>query len=484
METSTTPNYIGGEWISSTSNQAVEVRNPATNEVLTHTPLSSPGEVQSAVSAAKEAFAEWRQVPPYSRARKLSHYKELLEEEFENLAEIIVKENGKTLDEARGEVRRGIESVDYATSVPILMQGYNLEDVAETIDEECLRQPIGVFSAITPFNFPFMIAMWFLPVAIAAGNTFVCKPSERTPLSLVKAFELLDEIGLPEGVVNLVHGAKDVGNQLLKAPEVDGISFVGSTPVARHVYQTACYHGKRVQSNGGAKNFILVMEDADLEATTRALITSFFGCAGQRCLAGSYILAVGKAHRPLREKFTEAATKLIIGSGLDEGTQMGPVISIGARQNIVHYIESGLKEGAELVLDGRNCHISRYPDGYFVGPTIFDQVDPGMKIGEEEIFGPVASIQQVSDFEEAVNIIDANRFGNAASIFTQSGKSAREFRYRVRCGNIGINIGVAAPIASFAFGGMKDSFFGDLHGQGQDSINFFVDRKIVISRWF
>jgi len=477
-------NYIAGEWVTSRSTQFVDVHNPATGGVIAHTPLSTTEEVLTAVSTARNSFEEWSQVPPYSRARKIFRLKELVEKNFESLARTIVEENGKTLDEARGEVRRGIESIEFAAGIPVLMQGYNLLDVAEAIDEDCIRQSVGVFTAITPFNFPLMIAMWFLPIAIASGNTFVCKPSEQTPLTMMKVFELLDEVGFLEGVVNLVNGAREAGNQLLQEPEVDGVSFVGSTPVARHIYQTAAYHGKRVQSNGGAKNILVIMPDADVQATTVALLTSLFGCAGQRCLAGSYVLTVGDIHEPLKRSLINAASKLIVGSGMEEGTQMGPVISAAAKQRIIEFIDSGIVEGAKLLLDGRGCTVEHSPLGYFIGPTIFDHVEPEMKIGREEIFGPVACLKNVHSFDEALQIIASSPFGNAACLFTRSGKYAREFKYRVRCGNVGINLGVAAPVASFAFGGMKTSFFGDLHGQGTDSLNFFTDRKIVISRWY
>ena len=484
MEPATIKNHIGGQWLTSQSTNALEVRNPATDEVLAHVPLSTADEVQAAVDVARAAFEEWRETPPYTRARKMFHLKELMEENFEELSRLIVQENGKTIDEARGETRRAIENVEGAAGIPSLMQGYNLEDVAESIDEDCVRQPVGVFAAIPPFNFPLMVPMWFLPYAVAAGNTYIVKPSEQTPLSQNKLFELLEEVGFPDGVVNLVNGAKEVANQLLESPGVNGISFVGSTPVAKHIYRTATANGKRVQAQGGAKNFLMVMPDANLKGTVGAIMTSAYGCAGERCLAGSIVLAVDDVYEPLKQGLVDAASKLSVGYGLDEGTQMGPVISKAARERILGYIEVGLREGAKLVLDGRGCIPPRYPSGYFVGPTIFDDVTPEMKIARDEIFGPVLSIMRAADFDEALSIIDAVPFGNAASLFTDSGKWARKFKYRVRCGNIGINVGIAAPVASFPFAGMKDSFFGDLHGQGSDGINFFTDRKVVISRWF
>lgn len=483
MQPSTIKNYIGGKWLDSQSTDLLDVRNPATDEVLARVPMSTPSEVESAIAAARAAFSEWRETPPYTRARKMFHLKELMEESFEDISRLIVEENGKTIDEARGETRRAIENVEGAAGIPSLMQGYNLEDVAQSIDEDCVRQPVGVFAVIGPFNFPLMVPMWFLPYAVATGNTYIVKPSEQTPLSQNKLFELFEEVGFPDGVLNLVNGAKDVANQLLESPGIAGISFVGSTPVAKHVYRTAAGNGKRVQAQGGAKNFLVVMPDANLNGTVAAIMTSAYGCAGERCLAGSVVLAIGDVYEPLKQRLVEAASKLTVGNGNDEGTQMGPVISRAAKDRILGKIEQGLQEGAKLALDGRGCVPPRYPSGYFVGPTIFDEVTPGMKIAREEIFGPVLSIMRASSFDEALSIIDAIPFGNAASLFTASGKLARDFKYRVRCGNIGINVGIAAPVASFPFAGMKDSFFGDLHGQGTDGINFFTDRKVVISRW-
>jgi malonate-semialdehyde dehydrogenase (acetylating)/methylmalonate-semialdehyde dehydrogenase len=436
------------------------------------------------VDAARAAFQEWREMPPYTRARIMFHLKELMEQNFEELSRLITEENGKTIDEARGETRRAIENVEGAANIPYLMQGYNLEDVAQSIDEDCVRQPVGVFAVIAPFNFPLMVPMWFLPYAVATGNTYIVKPSEQTPLTQNKLFELFEEVGFPDGVLNLVNGAKDVASQLLENPGVNGISFVGSTPVAKHIYKTGAAHGKRVQAQGGAKNFLVVMPDADIPGTVGAILTSAYGCAGERCLAGSVVLAVGDVYEPLKNALVAVASKITVGYGLDEGTQMGPVISQAARERILGYIESGVQEGAKLLLDGHNCVPPRYPKGYFVGPTIFGHVKPNMKIAREEIFGPVLGIVRVPDFDEALSVIDVNPFGNAASVFTNSGKWARAFRYRVRCGNIGINVGIAAPVAAFPFAGMKDSFFGDLHGQGMDGINFFTDRKVVISRWF
>jgi len=483
MEYGTLKNYIDGEWVES-SGEMLEVDNPATGEVIARVPLSTPKEVDQAVAAAKAAFEEWRETPPLVRARYMFRLKGLMEEHFEDLARTIVKEHGKTIDEARGEMRRAIENVEVAMAVPSLMMGYNAEDIAVGIDEEAVLQPVGVFCCVAPFNFPAMVPFWFLPYAVACGNTYIVKPSEVCPVSQNRLFELMDEVDFPPGVVNLVNGSKDTVDALLTHPDVAGVSFVGSTPVAKHIYKTAAAHGKRAQCQAGAKNCLVVMPDAVLERAVPNIISSAFGTAGQRCLAGALVLAVGEVYEPLKAQLVEAASRIKVGYGLDEGTQMGPVVSKRALDRILGYIEKGLEEGAELVLDGRGVRVEGYPNGYFVGPTIFDKVRPEMTIAREEIFGPVLGIIPVADFDEALEVIDGIPYGNAASLFTASGKWAREFKYRVKCGNIGINIGIAAPIASFPFGGMKDSFFGDLHGQGRDAIQFFTDRKVVITRWF
>lgn len=476
-------NYIGGEFVESSASTYLPVINPATCETLAEVPDSPREDVDKAVQAAKEAFDEWRSTPMLSRAQYLFRFKTLLEDRFEELSRIVVEENGKTIDEARGEVRRGIESVDYATSVPSLMRGFKMEDVSSGIDETAERQPLGVFAAITPFNFPFMVPMWFLPTAIACGNTYVIKPSPQTPITMDLTYEILDELDLPEGVINLVHGGKDSAQAVMEHPDVIGVSFVGSTPVAKIVYETCARHGKRVQAQGGAKNFIAVMPDANIDASVSNIMGSAFGCAGQRCLAGSVVVAVGDAYEPLRDALLAKAKNVRVGYGLDETTQMGTVISPQARERIESLINKGEQGGAKVVLDGRNASVSGYEQGSFVAPTILDGVTEDMEIAQTEIFGPVLAIMHVPDFETAVRIINQSPFGNAASLFTGSGKDAREFKYRVNAGNIGINVGVAAATASFPFGGKKDSFFGDLHGQGPDAIEFFTDRKILIERW-
>jgi malonate-semialdehyde dehydrogenase (acetylating) / methylmalonate-semialdehyde dehydrogenase len=476
-------NYIGGQWVESSATTYTPVVNPATCEVIGECPDSPYADVDAAAKAAKEAFDDWRRTPVLSRARYMFRLKDLLEKRFEELTKTVVEENGKTRDEARGEVRRGIESVDFATSVPSIMRGYKVEDISSGIDETAERQPIGVFAAITPFNFPMMVPLWFLPTAITCGNTYIIKPSPQTPLSMDLLYEILDELDLPEGVVNLVHGGKDASTAVMTHPDIVGVSFVGSTPVAKIVYETCAKHGKRVQAQGGAKNYIAVMPDADMEASVANIMGSAYGCAGQRCLAGSVVIAVGDAYEPLKNELVKRASSLRVGYGLNETTQMGTVISAAAKERIEGMIQKGIEEGAQPVLDGRGAKVDGFENGTFVGPTILDGVKPDMTVAKDEIFGPVLSIMHLPDFDSAVDAINQSRYGNAASIFTSSGKHAREFKYRVNAGNIGVNIGVAAATASFPFGGQKESFFGDLHGQGPDAIEFFTDKKILIERW-
>jgi malonate-semialdehyde dehydrogenase (acetylating)/methylmalonate-semialdehyde dehydrogenase len=477
-------NYINGEWVASKSTDVRDVLNPATGEVIAKVPMSTVEETEEAIKAADKAFARWRRTIPVTRARYFFEMKTLMEERFEELARQVVVENGKTIDEARGEIRRGIENVELATGIPSLMMGYNAEDVAPEIDEIVVRQPMGVFFCLAPFNFPSMVPLWFLPTAVATGNTYILKPSPISPISSMKLFELIDEVGFPDGVINMVHGDIDSANTLLDSPMTKGVSFVGSTPIGKIVYERAAANGKRAQVQAGAKNFLLVMPDADLERTASALMTSCYGCAGERCLAGAVILATEEIHEPLVKLLVEKAKMIRVGNGLEEGVQMGPVITAKAKTKTIDFIESGVKEGATLLLDGRDIKVKGHPNGFFVGPTIFDNVKPDMSIAKDEIFGPVMSIIKVKSYDEAVGIIDANPFGNAASIFTSSGKWARKFQYEVEAGNVGVNIGIAAPVAHFPFSGMKDSFFGDLHGQGKDGVRFFTEDKVVIIRWF
>ncbi|MEQ8675679.1 MAG: CoA-acylating methylmalonate-semialdehyde dehydrogenase [Aggregatilineales bacterium] len=476
-------NYIGGEWVESAASDTIAVTNPATCEVLAHSPDSSAEDVNSAVLAAQEGFEEWRSTPVMSRAQYMHHFKVLLEDRFEDLAKIIVEENGKAIDEARGEVRRGIESVDFAIGVPFMMRSDGLEDVSSGIDETTLRQPAGVFAAITPFNFPMMVPLWFLPTAIVCGNTFILKPSPQTPISSELIFELLEELDLPPGVVNLIQGGIPSSQAVMEHPGVTGVSFVGSSPVARIVYETCTRHGKRVQAQGGAKNYIAVMPDADMNASVKNIMGAAFGCAGQRCLAAAVAVGVGDAYDMMKDELVKYAQNVQVGYGLDEKTQMGTVISDSAKERIESMIQQGEAQGAKVLLDGRNLTVEGYENGAFVGPTILGDVEAEMVVATDEIFGPVLSLMKADTFEEAVELINKSKYGNAASIFTSNGKQAREFKYKVKAGNIGVNIGVAAPSASFPFGGQKESFYGDLHGQGSDSIEFYTERKIVIERW-
>lgn len=476
-------NYVDGVWIDSSSEEILDIVNPATGHSIGQVPLSTNEEVEDAIQAAKRAFSSWSATPPMQRVQHLYKLKDLMEGRFEDLARTIVQEEGKAIDEARGEVRRAIESVEVACGIPMLMMGRNLEDISRGIDEYEIRQPLGVFCSVSPFNFPGMIPYWFMPNAVACGNTYIVKPSEQVPLTQNLAFQLIDEAGFPPGVINLVNGAKGTVDTLLESPDVCGISFVGSTAVAKEIYTKASTNGKRAQCQAGAKNFLVVMPDADLDLTVDALINSCFGSSGQRCLAGSVVVTVGDIVEPLKARFLDAASNLTLGYGLDEDKKLGPVISSKHAERVYGYIEKGITEGAHLVLDGRNPTVQDYPGGNFIGATVFDEVKPDMVIANEEIFGPVASMIHVQDLGEAISVIDANHYGNSACIFTSNGGWAREFQHRVRCGNIGVNIGVPAPVAPFPFSGMKDSFFGDLHGQGMDGINFFTERKVVVTRW-
>jgi len=476
-------NYIDGGWVNAETDAYIPVHNPATCEVIAECPDSNNADVDAAVAAAREAFKEWRQVPIMNRAQYMHHFKNVVEERFEEIAKIVVEENGKTIDEARGEVRRGIESIDFAIGMPFLMRNDGLEDISSGIDETTIRQPAGVFVAITPFNFPNMVPLWFLPTAIACGNTFILKPSPQTPISAELLFDMLDEIDLPEGVVNLVQGGVPSATALMEHPGVTGISFVGSSPVAKIIYETGTKHGKRVQAQGGAKNYIAVMPDANMEASVKNILGAAYGCAGQRCLAAAVAVGVGDAYDKLVDELQKQAANLKVGYGLDETTQVGTVVSAAAQERIEKMIQAGVDEGATIAVDGRGIKVEGYEDGSFVGPTILTDVKPGMSVATEEIFGPVLSLMKADSFDEAVDIINQSHYGNAASIFTNSGQYAREFKYRVNAGNIGVNIGVAAPSASFPFGGQKDSFYGDLHGQGTDAIEFYTERKIVIERW-
>lgn len=476
-------NCIGGSWHRPSGSEALPVYNPATGEVIARLTTSSPEDVDWAAQAAHSAFREWRRVPPTERVQYLFRLKQLLEENLEDLARTITEECGKTYQESVGELRRGIENVEVACGIPTLMQGYNNEDVARGIDEYLFRQPVGVVAAITPFNFPGMIPLWFLPYAIACGNTFIVKPSEKTPLTMQKIMRLVERTGLPPGVVNVVNGAKETVDAILDHSLIRAVSFVGSTPVAKYVYARAAANGKRAQCQGGAKNPVIVLPDADLELVPRAVADSAFGCAGQRCLASSLAVVVGEARDPFREAIAELARSRRVGYGLEPGVEMGPVIRRESQERIEGLIGKGAEEGARILVDGRGARVPGYEDGFFVRPTVLEGVPPEGVVARTEIFGPVLGLLYVRDIDEAIELINRGSYGNMACLFTRSGAAARKFRYEAQVGNIGINVGVAQPIAFYPFGGMKDSFFGDLHGQGRDAVEFYTEKKIVVERW-
>src|ERR1700719_1324955 len=477
------PNFVNGRWVDSDATEWIDVTTPATGEVIAQTPLGSAAEAAAAVESAAAAFPDWRRTPAEDRIQPLFKLKQLLEEHVDELSRIITQENGKTFTEAKAEWRRSIENVEVACGIPMMMQGYNLEDVARGIDEMMIRQPLGVVAAITPFNFPGMTPFWFLPYAIACGNTLIVKPSERVPLTMKFAFELLEKTGLPKGVANLVNGGKVAVDTLIDHPAVRAISFVGSTPVARYIYARAGANGKRAQCQGGAKNYVIVLPDADLPMATQIISDSAFGCAGQRCLAVSVAVTVGEAQKTFRDSITESAANLRVGNGLDDGMQMGPVITRQSKERVQNLIGVGARDGAKVVLDGRNPKVAKYEAGNFVKPTVLDDVPASSELTNTEIFGPVLSLVHASNMDDAMDIVARSPFGNQASLFTSSGAAARRFRYETPAGNIGINIGVAAPMAYFPFSGWKDSFFGVMHAQGRDSIEFYTEKKIVVERW-
>jgi malonate-semialdehyde dehydrogenase (acetylating)/methylmalonate-semialdehyde dehydrogenase len=435
------------------------------------------------VKAAADAFPAWRRTPPGERVQYLFKLKNLLEEHIDELARLITVENGKTFGEAKAELRRGIENVEVACGIPMMMQGYNLEDVTPGVDETLIRQPLGVVAAIVPFNFPAMIAFWFLPYAIACGNTFILKPSERVPLSMHRVYELIEQTGLPKGVINLVNGGAEVVNALCDHPHVRAISFVGSTPVAKHVYARSAAAGKRAQCQGGAKNHVIVLPDADMDLARQIISDSAFGCAGQRCLAVSVAVTIGEAQKTFRDAIAQAASTIKVGNGLDAATQMGPVISKDSKRRIESLIAAGIGEGAKPLLDGRNAKIPNHENGNFLTPTILDGLPSNSQLANTEIFGPVLSLIHADSIDEAIDFVRRSPYGNQASLFTTSGSAARKFRYEAPAGNIGINIGVAAPMAYFPFSGWKDSFFGIMHGQGRDSVEFYTEKKVVVERW-
>ncbi len=482
QQTPVIPNLIGGKWVSITPLSKTAVRNPSTAELLALTPHSGPAEVDQAVAAAQLAFEGWANTPAVRRAGVLFRCRELVSQQQDELARLICLENGKTLDEAKGDVARGLEVLEFACSIPQLLKGENLPQVADQIDGLTMREPLGVCAGITPFNFPVMVPMWMFPLAIACGNTFVLKPSEKVPHSANRLAELFLQAGLPAGVLNVVHGEREATDALCVHPGIRAVSFVGSTPVARHVYELATRHGKRVQAAGGAKNVLLVMPDADLDSAVRAIMGSAFGCAGQRCMAGSLLMGVGDVAGPLRERLLESMESLVVGNPLtDPRVGMGPVIDDSARARLFDVIDQESRQGrVEVVRDGRQ----RLPGcGFFVGPTLFDRVGPEQSIFRQELFGPVLAMLRPRSLDEALDWFHRLPYGNGATIFTSSGAVARDFVRRVPCGMVGVNVGVPAPMAVFPFSGWGDSFFGDLHVQGLEGVYFFTRQKVVLSRW-
>jgi malonate-semialdehyde dehydrogenase (acetylating)/methylmalonate-semialdehyde dehydrogenase len=476
----TLSNYVNGRWVPASGDRRLDVQNPATQATLARVPLSTREDLEGAVRAARAAFPKWRARSTIERARWLFSLRQALVDKHEELARLVVREMGKTIADARAEVARMIEMVECATAIPTTMQGRVLENVASGVDCETIRQPVGVCAAIVPFNFPAMVPFWFLPFAIACGNTFVLKPSEQVPMTQNRVFELIDGLELPPGVVNLVNGDAEVVDAILESPGIDAVSFVGSAPVAAKVYSTAAAHGKRVQALGGAKNHMVVMPDAVVDRTVDGILSSAFGAAGQRCMAGSVVVTVGDAHDQLIGPLCEAAGNLRVGDGLDPDVAVGPVISTRARERIERAVEAAVSDGASLALDGR----SDSEDGAFVGPTILTDVRPGMRVMADEVFGPVLVIVRANDLGEAIEIVNSSRFGNGTSIFTESGAAVRRYRHDVEVGMVGVNIGVAAPVAFFPFSGWKGSFFGDLHAHGPDAVEFFTRKKTVTSRYF
>ncbi len=480
-------NYIDGEWTDS-KGESRDVVNPVNCQVIGTVPVSTRDELDSAVQAAQEAFWEWRTTPPVTRARYLFRLKELLEENFEMLSRVQTQEHGKTIDESRGETRRGIENVEVACGVATLMMGEYLEDIAFGIDEYLVRSPLGVYGIIGPFNFPFMIPLWSAPYAVATGNTVVVKPSSEVPFSQMRLMELVEEAGFPPGVWNVVNGGREVVSGMLDHPGIEGITFVGSTPTAKLICEGCGKTGKRFIAQGGAKNFMVIMPDCDVGSTITAMLTSFFGNSGQRCLSGANLVMVGEDddfYNMFMDRLVEATSSIIVGYGLDESVQMGPIRDKEKKENILGYIESGIQDGASLRLDGRKPNIKGdYPETCFLNPSIFENVNPNMKIARDEIFGPVMSVLRAKNLDEAIEMSNSSNFGNGNAIFTTSGKNAREFRYRIVSGNVGINVGIVAPMAFFPFSGMKDSFYGIVHTQGKEAIRFFTESKVVIERWF
>ena len=478
------PFYIGGEWLRPRI-AGTPVYNPSTGDVIAECPAGGADEVNAAVAAAAAAFPAWRDTPAVERVRVFFRYRQLVEENFEPLCRSISREHGKTHSEARGEVFRALENIEYACGVPTLLMGDTLENLARGVDCETHHQPLGVCAGITPFNFPAMVPMWMFPLAVACGNTFVLKPSEKVPLSAVMVVELLEKAGLPKGVINIVHGGRAAVDALLTHPDVKAVSFVGSTPIARHIWALGTRHGKRVQANGGAKNYIVVMPDADVGKTVEALSTAAFGCAGERCMAGSTAIAVGAAADRVMPSLVDAARAIRVGpTDREAQPDMGPLITAQHREHVLNLLESSTSEGAKIVCDGRSVKVADAPNGFYVGATIVDEVQSSMRIARDEVFGPVLNVMRMDDLDRAIEIANASAYGNGAAIITNSGRAAREFRNRVKAGMVGINVGVPATMAMFPFTGWDDSFYGDLHIQGKEAVQFYTKQKVVTTRWF
>lgn len=476
-------NYINGQWVESKGSGVLDVFNPANNQLLAQVPAGSKNDIIDAAEKAHQAWSSWRNTPATQRIQYLFKMKKVLEVNTDVIAEICTKECGKTFSESKAEILRAVENIEVACGIPKLLQSEFSEDIATGVDEFYIRQPIGVGACISPFNFPIMIPFWFMPYAIACGNTYIVKPSEKVPLTMTRIFELFEDLNLPNGVLNMIHGGKETVDAILEHPLIPAISFVGSSPVAKYIYQTGVFHGKRVQAQSGAKNPVVIMPDADEETTVRIIVDSAFGCAGQRCLAASIVITIGKSGEIFTEKIIRAAKAKKTGNGMTPGVDMGPVITKESKERIEKLIQKGIDEGAGLLLDGRKINIPGFEDGNFIGPTIFGNVNSESEIYKTEIFGPVLSIINVDSLEDAIKLINLSRYGNSACIFTRSGAAARKFRHDTLAGNIGINIGIAAPMAFFPFSGWKESFFGDLHGQSFHAIEFYTQTKVVIERW-
>lgn len=476
-------NYINNEWVKPNVTGYVDVINPATGKVIARTPLSTKADVDAAAKAASEAFPSWRRTSVQDRVQYLFKLRDLLKSNHDEIAKLITNEAGKTFEESKAEMVRAIENVEIACGMPHMGKGEFVEDIAPGIDELMIRQPVGVCATIAPFNFPGMIPFWYLPYALAAGNTYIIKPSEKVSTTMQFIFKLIEQVGFPKGVVNMVNGAKEAVDGILEHPAIRAITFVGSTNVAKYIYATAAAHGKRVQAQGGAKNPVIVLPDADMDMATKIIADSAFGCAGQRCLAVSFAVTVAEARNTFTELICDAASTRVVGYGLDAGVQMGPVINAASKSRIESLIGLGVQEGAAVPVDGRGTSIKGYEGGSFVRPTILADVPRGSEISKTEIFGPVLSLMHVNTVDEAIELVNSGQYGNQASLFTSSGSAARKFRYEADAGNIGINIGVAAPMAFFPFSGWKDSFFGDMHGQGMDAVEFFTQKKVVVERW-